>query len=42
MSGTISKSGSPYKVMGDILVPRDSTLIIEAGVLLDYKTNFST
>lgn len=38
MSGTLTASGSPYKVMGDILVPKDSTLTIEAGVTLDFDS----
>ncbi len=38
MAGTIKKSGSPYRVTGDIRVPKDSTLIIEEGVYLDFDS----
>lgn len=38
MSGTITKAQSPYRVTGDIRVPKDSTLTIEAGVYLDFDS----
>ena len=36
LSGTLSKSGSPYRVTSDIYVDEDSTLIIEAGVDIHF------
>ncbi|MFT5723643.1 MAG: hypothetical protein ACI9JN_000760, partial [Bacteroidia bacterium] len=38
LSGTIKKSDSPYRVTGDIRIPKDSTLVIEAGVFLDFDS----
>lgn len=32
LSGVLDKLGSPYYVKGDVFVPADSTLLIEAGV----------
>lgn len=32
LSGVLDKIGSPYYVQGDVFVPADSTLLIEAGV----------
>tara|TARA_B110000902_G_scaffold196820_1_gene223294 strand:- start:132 stop:2507 length:2376 start_codon:yes stop_codon:yes gene_type:complete len=36
VSGTLLASGSPYLVTGDLTVPEDSLLTIEAGVYLDF------
>lgn len=38
LSGTITKDNSPYRVTGDIRIPKDSTLVIEAGVYLDFDS----
>lgn len=35
--GTWKKSGSPYKINGQISVPKDSTLRIEAGVKVEFQ-----
>lgn len=35
--GTWKKSGSPYKINGQVTVPRDSTLKIEAGVKVEFQ-----
>ena len=37
LSGTLSKSNSPYLVTGDISVNAGTTLVIEAGVLIFFK-----
>lgn len=39
VSGILSISGSPYKIMGDIVVGTDSTLQIEPGVKLYFTSN---
>jgi hypothetical protein len=36
VSGTLLASGSPYLVTGDLTIPEDSLLTIEAGVYLDF------
>ncbi len=36
--GTWSLAGSPYLVQGEAIVPTDSTLIIEPGVTIKFKT----
>lgn len=36
--GVIKKANSPYKITGDIRIPKDSTLTIEAGVVLDFDS----
>ncbi|MCB9261881.1 MAG: right-handed parallel beta-helix repeat-containing protein [Flavobacteriales bacterium] len=38
MSGTLTKAGSPYKIKGDIRIPKDSMLTLEAGVTLDFDS----
>lgn len=35
--GTWKKSGSPYKINGQISVPKDSTLRIESGVKVEFQ-----
>ena len=42
ISGKLTKSRSPYTVLGDIVVPTDSTLVIEPGVdiLFDADATF--
>lgn len=37
VTGKWTKSGSPYKVKGNILIPSNSTLRIEAGVIVEFK-----
>ncbi len=36
VSGTWTKTGSPYKVQGEILIPKGSTLTIEPGVIVEF------
>jgi hypothetical protein len=36
ISGVLAKSGSPYQIIGDLLVPKDSVLTIEAGVEMNF------
>jgi len=36
VSGTWTKSGSPYKVNGDIVIPDSQTLFIEPGVVIEF------
>ena len=38
ISGTWNKSGSPYIVEGEAIVPRGKTLTIKAGVVVKFKT----
>lgn len=40
VSGTWTKSGSPYKVEGSIQIPNGSTLTIEPGVVVDFQGQF--
>ncbi len=37
VTGTWKKSNSPYKINGQIYVPKDSTLRIEAGVKVEFQ-----
>jgi hypothetical protein len=37
VSGTWTVSGSPYHIMGSIMVPNDSTLNIEPGVTVNFQ-----
>jgi len=39
--GTWGLSGSPYNIQGDITIPNDSTLTIEAGVLVEFQGYFA-
>ncbi|HIP48953.1 MAG TPA: hypothetical protein EYG92_08330, partial [Lutibacter sp.] len=39
-SGTWSLSNSPYEVMGELTVPTGQTLIIEAGVEINFKGHY--
>ncbi len=40
VSGTWTKSSSPYKVTGDVTVPKDSILTIEPGTLIEFQDNY--
>ncbi|TAF74386.1 MAG: T9SS C-terminal target domain-containing protein [Bacteroidetes bacterium] len=40
VSGNWSLSGSPYLIQGNILIPDGSTLIIEAGVVVEFQGKF--
>ncbi len=40
ISGTWTKSSSPYNVTGDITVPKDSILTIEPGTVIEFQGNF--
>ncbi len=40
ISGTLTKSASPYYVKGNVYVPKDSTLIIEPGVQIRFDGKF--
>ncbi len=37
VSGNWTLSGSPYEIQGEIIIPNDSTLIIEPGVLVEFQ-----
>jgi hypothetical protein len=37
VSGTWTKANSPYRIQGDITVPRDQTLIIQPGVAVEFQ-----
>lgn len=37
VNGTWTKSGSPYLIQGNIAIPKDSTLIIEPGVTVEFQ-----
>ncbi len=39
--GTWAKENSPYVIMGEVTVPEDSTLLIEAGVTVKLKSSIS-
>jgi hypothetical protein len=39
--GTWKKTGSPFKINGNIVVPKDSTLCIEKGVKVEFQGNYS-
>lgn len=36
VSGTWTKAGSPYRINGDVVIPKDSTLTIEPGVVVSF------
>ena len=38
VSGVWDSTGSPYRINGEAIVPQGATLIIEAGVRLEFKT----
>lgn len=38
--GTWKKSGSPYKITGQIIVPKDSLLKIESGVTVEFQGSY--
>jgi len=40
ISGTWTKSSSPYKVTGDVTIPKDSTLTIEPGTVIEFQDNY--
>src|ERR1035438_3804005 len=40
VTGTWGVSGSPYLINGDIIVPNDSILIIQAGVTIYFQGHF--
>ena len=40
VSGTWTVSGSPYLIQGDITVPADQTLTIEAGVVVNFESAY--
>ncbi len=40
VSGTWTTSGSPYLVQGSIMVPLDSTLTIQAGVIVNFQGHY--
>lgn len=40
VSGTWTKTNSPYLINGDILIPDDSTLTIEPGVRVEFQGHF--
>lgn len=40
VAGTWKVSGSPYKIQGSILIPKDSTLRIEPGVKIEFQGHY--
>jgi len=38
--GTWTRENSPYNVIGEIRVPPESTLVIEPGILVDFKGHY--
>src|SRR5574343_259372 len=40
ISGTWTKSSSPYKVTGDVTIPKDSILKIEPGTVIEFQDNY--
>lgn len=40
VSGTWTKAGSPYKIMGEITVPKGSTLVLEPGTVLEFQDSY--
>lgn len=36
VSGTWTKAGSPYKIQGEIIVPKGSTLTIQPGTVVEF------
>ena len=41
VSGTWTKSSSPYKIQGNISVPKDSTLTLEPGTVIEFQDNYA-
>jgi hypothetical protein len=39
VSGTWTAGGSPYRILGNIIIHADSTLIIEPGVVVDFQNS---
>ncbi|KPK81240.1 MAG: hypothetical protein AMS27_15635 [Bacteroides sp. SM23_62_1] len=40
VSGTWTKTGSPYKILGDITIPQGQTLTIESGVKIEFQDHY--
>lgn len=40
VSGTWTVLGSPYRITGDIIVPNDSSLVIEPGVTVEFQGHY--
>ena len=38
--GTWTKQNSPYNVIGEVRIPPESTLVIEPGVLVNFKGHY--
>ncbi len=41
VSGLWAKSSSPYKIQGNISIPKDSILIIEPGTVIEFQDNYA-
>ncbi len=41
ISGIISSENSPYEVVGDLRVPQDESLEIQAGCIFDFQGNYT-
>mgnify|MGYP006291099419 CR=1 FL=1 len=40
VSGIWNSDGSPYRITGDIVIPHDSALFIEPGVMVEFQGHF--
>ena len=40
VSGTWTKAGSPYKIQGEIKVPKGSTLVLQPGTVVEFQDTF--
>jgi len=41
VSGTWTKAGSPYKILGEITVAKGNTLTLEPGTVLEFQDNYA-
>jgi len=40
VSGTWTLAGSPYLIQGNIMIPQDSTLVIQPGVTINFQGHY--
>jgi hypothetical protein len=41
ISGSWTSAGSPYRIFGDLKIPNDSSLIIDAGVKIEFQDHYT-